>query len=85
MSTPTHSPAPWKFRGSYLRDANGTELFCEVPNGLPIAQDDANRRLIESAPELRHALQELLDSAPGPETDAHRVARELLGKLEGTP
>lgn len=55
-----HSPAPWKFRGSTLYDANGVALYREMANTLTIAQDDANRRLIEASPALASALRNLL-------------------------
>lgn len=47
------SPYPWTFRGNGLRDANDRVILLTVPAvGLTVAEDDANRRAIEAAPEL---------------------------------
>lgn len=81
------SPAPWTFRGNGLRDAQDRVILLTVPaSGLTVAEDDANRRLIESAPELKASLQDLLWMV-GPNNVNETVARarELLAKLEDLP
>ena len=55
-----HSPAPWSIRGDILRDANGVLLYRLTPlDEITIAQDDANRALIEAGPEMAEALRRL--------------------------
>lgn len=84
---PQHSPAPWSIRGSTLYAANGDRIAVMQAGGsVTIAQDDANRRLIESTPELRASLEDLLWMV-GPNNANEIVvqARALLAKLEGSP
>ncbi len=92
MNTPTHSPAPWKFRGSYLRDADGNELAAVVPFRGPISQDLANRALIEVGPEmyrLIHDCHGLFQQSPlNKDNDwlSSQLARDLravVAKVEG--
>lgn len=93
MSTSTHSPAPWSLRGDILRDANGTLLYRLTPlDEITIAQDDANRRLIEAGPEMADALRDVCDALeimlkinrlnPGDNLTLQE-ARSLIAKLEG--
>lgn len=78
------SPHPWKFRGSSLRDANDRVIMLTVPGALvPVAEDDANRRVIENAAELLEALRGVIAEADR-DTAPFIKARELLAKLENT-
>lgn len=78
------SPRPWKFRGSGLRDANDRVIMLTVPGALvPVAEDDANRRVIENAAEMREALRGVIAEADR-NTVPFIKARALLAKLENT-
>ena len=89
------SPAPWKFRGSYLRDADGNELASAVPFRGPISQDLANRALIAAAPEMLDLIRRMAaitqdaESIPFPLKVRFRLvcmdATEMLERLEGSP
>ncbi len=76
FSSPCHTPGPWKWDGYSLRpvnpdpDAHAVHTILEVDNfaygfiaselAATIAEDNANRALIEAAPDLLASLREAL-------------------------
>lgn len=76
MESATHTPGPWKWDGYSLRpvnpdpDAHAVHTILEVDNfaygfiaselSATIAEDNANRALIEAAPDLLASLQDAL-------------------------
>lgn len=91
MST-QHSPAPWKFCGDILRDGSGRLLYRLTPLAeITISQDDANRRLIEAAPDLCRTARSLTvmwanhDGTIVVGPAGWKQFQEVLAKLEGRP
>lgn len=89
------TPAPWKFRGDTLSDSQDMPLYQVLPLSLniTIAEDMANRRAIECAPEMAAVLRQLAGLArreierPLAQrtgfAEFERAALDLLAKLEG--
>lgn len=84
----THTPGPWAFRygGS---DNCPLEVYVPIENGDTIAgeygiSEEANARLIASAPDLLEALEALVKShAPDANFPAVNNARSAIAKARG--
>lgn len=97
MST-QHTPAPWHVgmgngigsifpeSGRTRLENGGTTLYpiAQVNQGWDAAEDEANARLIATAPELLVALEGLLNALPSATTHpAIKAARAAIAKATG--
>ena len=64
MSAPQHTPGPWMphhDKGRLYVETHRDDVICMVARGLGTPEDQANARLIASAPDLLEALRNLAD------------------------
>lgn len=88
MSRPHHAPAPWK-NG---RDADGNTIVCQCEDVRPgdpyyMATAQANRALVDAAPDLLAALQAVADYWAGGDVPAELDAqiRAAIAKAQRVP
>lgn len=96
MPITTHTPAPWRFvlNAAFSDGQPSASVWIEageyrsLATLIPVAEVEANARLIAAAPDLLAACEKFVESFKSLQREkcdvAHRMAVEAIAKAEGS-